>query len=110
MFMCRSFIVYFASFIICFAFNLQERLKQVRNELKKAQSKDIEKKFKEKYYELYVTKAIDKDIKEYGVALEKCLMEFHREKMEHINLIIRYLMLFSTLSLQYKVYFSTRRH
>lgn len=63
---------------------------QLKNELKKTQNKDIEKRYREKFYELYVTKAIDKDIKDYGVALEKCLMEFHREKMEHINLIIRY--------------------
>ncbi|XP_049873545.1 DNA repair protein RAD50 [Pectinophora gossypiella] len=67
----------------------QERLKQLRNELKKSQNKDIEKKFREKFYELQVTKTIDKDIQNYAVALEKCLMEFHREKMEHINLIIR---------------------
>lgn len=69
---------------------LQVRLTQLKNELKKAQNKDIEKKYREKFYELFVTKEIDKDIKDYGVALEKCLMEFHREKMEHINLIIRY--------------------
>lgn len=64
-------------------------LKQSRQELKKVQNKDIEKKFKEKIYELYVTKAIDKDIRDYAIALEKCLMEFHREKMENINLIIK---------------------
>ncbi|XP_026327377.1 DNA repair protein RAD50 isoform X2 [Hyposmocoma kahamanoa] len=68
---------------------LHVRLTQLKNELKKTQNKDIEKKYREKFYELYITKAIDKDIKDYGVALEKCLMEFHREKMEHINLIIR---------------------
>ncbi|KAM3965158.1 DNA repair protein rad50 [Aphomia sociella] len=68
---------------------LQTRLKQIKQELKKLQSKDIERKYREKYYELNVTKAIDSDIKNYSVALEKCLMEFHREKMENINLIIR---------------------
>ncbi|KAJ0176692.1 hypothetical protein K1T71_007871 [Dendrolimus kikuchii] len=76
--------------------NLNGRLKELnlslkhsRVELKKMQNKDIEKKFKEKFYELHVTKAIDKDIRDYAVTLEKCLMEFHREKMEHINLIIK---------------------
>lgn len=68
---------------------LQVTLKHSRLELKKMQNKDIEKKFKEKIYELHVTKAIDKDIRDYAVALEKCLMEFHREKMENINLIIK---------------------
>lgn len=52
-------------------------------------AKDIERKYREKVYELHVTKAIDKDIRDYSVALEKCLMEFHKEKMESINLIIR---------------------
>ncbi|XP_046965547.1 DNA repair protein RAD50 [Vanessa cardui] len=68
---------------------LKERLKQNKLELKKTQNKDIEIKYREKYYELHVTKAVDKDIRDYSVALEKCLMEFHREKMENINLIIR---------------------
>ncbi|KAG6456966.1 hypothetical protein O3G_MSEX010045 [Manduca sexta] len=68
---------------------LKERLKINKAELKKTMNKDIEKKFREKIYELHVTKAIDKDIRDYAVALEKCLMEFHREKMENINLIIR---------------------
>lgn len=68
---------------------LQKHLKTSRNELAKALAKNIEKKYKEKVYEHYVTKAIDKDIKDYAVALEKCLMEFHKEKMENINLIIR---------------------
>lgn len=68
---------------------LKKSLKGFRNELEKSLSKDIEKKFREKMYELHVTKAIDKDIREYAVALNKCLMEFHREKMENINMIIR---------------------
>ncbi|CAH2096295.1 unnamed protein product [Euphydryas editha] len=68
---------------------LKERLKQNKLELKKSQNKDIENKYREKFYELHVIKAIDKDIRDYSVALEKCLMEFHREKMENINLIIR---------------------
>ncbi|CAH0398401.1 unnamed protein product [Chilo suppressalis] len=67
---------------------LQDRLKQCRFELKKT-NKDIENKYREKFYELNATKAIDKDIRDYSVALEKCVMEFHREKMESINLIIR---------------------
>ncbi|CAG9786668.1 unnamed protein product [Diatraea saccharalis] len=67
---------------------LKERLKQCRLELKKT-NKDIENRYREKFYELHVTKAIDKDIRDYAVALEKCVMEFHREKMESINLIIR---------------------
>ncbi|CAH0715635.1 unnamed protein product, partial [Brenthis ino] len=68
---------------------LKERLKQNKQELKKAQNKDVEKNYRQKFYELHVTKAIDKDVRDYSVALEKCLMEFHREKMENINLIIR---------------------
>ncbi|XP_063536306.1 DNA repair protein RAD50-like isoform X2 [Cydia strobilella] len=68
---------------------IKKRLQQNRLELKKAQNKDVEKKYREKFYEMKVTQALDKDIKEYSVALEKCLMEFHREKMENINLIIR---------------------
>ncbi|XP_063825503.1 DNA repair protein RAD50 [Ostrinia nubilalis] len=68
---------------------LKDRLKQCRLELKKTLNKDIENRFREKFYELHVTKAIDKDIKDYSIALEKCVMEFHREKMESINLIIR---------------------
>lgn len=77
---------------MCFLFIIfiyQERLKQSRLELKRTQNKDVEKRFREKFYELHVTKAIDKDIKDYSIALEKCVMEFHREKMESINLIIR---------------------
>lgn len=70
-------------------FSIQKRLQYNRQELKKAQNKDVEKKYREKFYELKVTQLLDKDIKEYSVALEKCLMEFHREKMENINLIIR---------------------
>lgn len=58
-------------------------------ELKKAQNQEVEKKYKEKLYELHVTKAIDADIRDYSIALDKCLMEFHKEKMENINLIIR---------------------
>ncbi|KAI8436710.1 hypothetical protein MSG28_010194 [Choristoneura fumiferana] len=68
---------------------IKKRLQYNRQELKKAQNKDVEKKYREKFYELKVTQLLDKDIKEYSVALEKCLMEFHREKMENINLIIR---------------------
>lgn len=64
-------------------------MRKSRLELKKTLNKDIENRFREKFYELHVTKAIDKDIKDYSVALEKCVMEFHREKMESINLIIR---------------------
>ncbi|XP_053609977.1 DNA repair protein RAD50 [Plodia interpunctella] len=64
-------------------------LKQNKLELKKAEAKNIEKQYKEKFFELHVTRAIDKDIRDYAVALEKSLMEFHREKMENINLIIR---------------------
>lgn len=56
----------------------------------KAMAKNIEKKYREKFYELHATKIIDKDIRDYSVALEKCLMEFHREKMENINIIIRW--------------------
>ncbi|XP_059049684.1 DNA repair protein RAD50 [Achroia grisella] len=67
----------------------QVRLKQIKQEVKKLESKDIERKYKEKYYEFNVTKVLDKDIRDYSVALEKCLMEFHKEKMENINLIIR---------------------
>lgn len=32
---------------------------------------------------------LDKDVKDYLVNLEKCLMEFHKKKMESINLIIK---------------------
>lgn len=53
-------------------------------------SEGIEKQYREKFYDLHVIKAVEKDIKDYSVALEKCLMEFHKEKMENINLIIRY--------------------
>lgn len=67
----------------------QDNLKQNRLELKKAQNKDVETVYRQKFFELHVTKAIDKDVRDYSVALEKCLMEFHREKMENINLIIR---------------------
>ncbi|XP_045773017.1 DNA repair protein RAD50 [Maniola jurtina] len=68
---------------------LKERLKQNKLELKRTQNKDIENRYRQKFYELHVTKAIDKDVRDYSVALEKCLMEFHKEKMENINLIIR---------------------
>ncbi|KAI5644327.1 rad50 zinc hook motif domain-containing protein [Phthorimaea operculella] len=68
---------------------MNDDLKALKKDLQKAQNKDIEKRFREKFYELQVTKAIEKDINNYAVALEKCLMEFHKEKMEHINLIIR---------------------
>ncbi|CAK1580166.1 unnamed protein product [Parnassius mnemosyne] len=67
----------------------KDRLKQCKAELKKAMSEGIEKQYREKYYDLHVMRAVEKDIKDYSVALEKCLMEFHREKMENINLIIR---------------------
>ncbi|KPJ15214.1 DNA repair protein RAD50 [Papilio machaon] len=67
----------------------KERLKQCKMELKKAVNEGIEKQYREKYYDLHVIKALEKDIKDYSVALEKCLMEFHKEKMENINLIIR---------------------
>ncbi|XP_041979213.1 DNA repair protein RAD50 [Aricia agestis] len=68
---------------------LKKTLAANRLELKKTQNKDVEAKYREKFYELHVLKAIDKDVREYSMALEKCLMEFHREKMENINLIIR---------------------
>ncbi|KPI94471.1 DNA repair protein RAD50 [Papilio xuthus] len=67
----------------------KERLKQCKMELKKAVNEGIEKQYREKFYDLHVIKALEKDIKDYSVALEKCLMEFHKEKMENINLIIR---------------------
>ncbi|CAH2048564.1 unnamed protein product, partial [Iphiclides podalirius] len=67
----------------------KDRLKQCKAELRKAMSEGIEKLYREKYYDLHVIKAVEKDIKDYSVALEKCLMEFHKEKMENINLIIR---------------------
>ncbi|XP_061383704.1 DNA repair protein RAD50 [Danaus plexippus] len=68
---------------------LKKVYKQNQLELKKAQNQEVEKKYKEKLYELHVTKAIDADIRDYSIALDKCLMEFHKEKMENINLIIR---------------------
>ncbi|XP_068633110.1 DNA repair protein RAD50-like [Battus philenor] len=67
----------------------KDRLKLCKTELKKAMNEGIEKQYREKYYDLHVIKALEKDIKNYSVALEKCLMEFHKEKMENINLIIR---------------------
>ncbi|XP_047503353.1 DNA repair protein RAD50 [Pieris napi] len=68
---------------------LKERLKQNKADLKRTQNKDLEMRYREKTYELHVTKAIDRDIRDYLVALDRCLLEFHREKMENINLIIR---------------------
>ncbi|XP_026734209.1 DNA repair protein RAD50 [Trichoplusia ni] len=68
---------------------LHEILKKYKMDLKTALGKDTEKKYKEKYYELQVTKMLDKDVKDYSVALEKCLMEYHKKKMESINLIIK---------------------
>ncbi|GBP22396.1 DNA repair protein RAD50 [Eumeta japonica] len=68
---------------------LKKRLKQIEMEVMEPRNKDIDKKYKEKYYDLKVTKALDKDIKDFAVMMDKCLMEFHKEKMENINLIIR---------------------
>ncbi|XP_050682085.1 DNA repair protein RAD50 [Leptidea sinapis] len=68
---------------------LKKTLQQNRAELKRTQYKDLEVNYRQKRYEMTVTKAIDKDIRDYLVALDKCLLEFHKEKMENINLIIR---------------------
>ncbi|PZC79526.1 hypothetical protein B5X24_HaOG216191 [Helicoverpa armigera] len=68
---------------------LQTTLKKNKADLKTALGKDIEKKYREKFYELQVTRMLDKDVKDYSVALEKCLMEYHKKKMESINLIIK---------------------
>ncbi|CAB3221833.1 unnamed protein product [Arctia plantaginis] len=68
---------------------LQLTLKKQKADLKIAQGKDTEKKYREKFYELQITKMLDKDVKEYSVVLQNCLMEYHKKKMESINLIIR---------------------
>ncbi|XP_072949132.1 DNA repair protein RAD50-like [Epargyreus clarus] len=68
---------------------LKEQLKRSKADLNRSLKKNVETKYRQAFYKLHVTKAIDKDIRDYSVALEKCLMEFHREKMENINLIIR---------------------
>ncbi|XP_048478309.1 DNA repair protein RAD50 isoform X2 [Plutella xylostella] len=68
---------------------LKENLKHLKVELLRSQNKNIETKYKEAFYDLEIMKAMDKDIRDYSVALERCVMEFHREKMENINLIIR---------------------
>lgn len=70
-------------------FALQTTLKKQKADLKVAQGKDIEKKYREKFYELQITKMLDKDVKEYSAVLQNCLMEYHKKKMESINLIIR---------------------
>lgn len=49
----------------------------------------IETNYRQKYNELIVARAIKKDVKDYSMALEKCLLEFHKEKMKNINLIVR---------------------
>lgn len=67
----------------------KDRLKQCKQDLQDMIDQGIEKTYKEKYYQLTVTKAISKDIKDYYMALEKCLLEFHKEKMKNINLIVR---------------------
>lgn len=72
-----------------FKFLTQDRLKYSKIELMKSQNKNIEQKYREKFYDLCIMKTMDKDLKDYSVALEKCVMEFHSEKMENINLIIR---------------------
>lgn len=68
---------------------LQNTLKKQRADLKSYQSKDIDKKYREKFYELHVTKMLDKDVKEYSMVLQNCLLEYHKKKMESINIIIR---------------------
>lgn len=67
----------------------KEVLTLIKQDLGRAENKNLEKEFREKFYEYHVTKALDKDIKDYSFAMEKCLMQFHKEKMENINLIIR---------------------
>ncbi|KAF9823097.1 hypothetical protein SFRURICE_018250 [Spodoptera frugiperda] len=68
---------------------LQTTLKKNKTDLKTALAKNTEKKYREKYFELQVTKMLDKDVKDYAAALETCLMEYHKKKMESINLIIK---------------------
>ncbi|KAJ8731456.1 hypothetical protein PYW07_004620 [Mythimna separata] len=68
---------------------LQKTLSKNKSDLKTALAKDTEKKYREKFFELEVTRMLDKDLKDYLVNLEKCLMEFHKKKMEAINLIIK---------------------
>ncbi|CAH0691791.1 unnamed protein product [Spodoptera exigua] len=68
---------------------LQTTLKKNKMDLKTALAKNTDKKYREKYFELQVTKMLDKDVKDYAAALETCLMEYHKKKMESINLIIK---------------------
>lgn len=68
---------------------LEEKLKESKLDLMKSHNKDVGEKYRASYYELEITKALMKDIKDYLVAMDKCLMQYHKEKMENINLIIK---------------------
>ncbi|KAI8436566.1 hypothetical protein MSG28_010093 [Choristoneura fumiferana] len=67
----------------------KERLKQCKQDLQEMEDQGIERNYRQKYNELIVARAVKKDVKDYSMALEKCLLEFHKEKMKNINLIVR---------------------
>ncbi|XP_038209625.1 DNA repair protein RAD50 [Zerene cesonia] len=68
---------------------MKESLKQYRSELKRSASAGVEARHRERACSLHVTRAVDRDARDLLAALDRCLLQFHRDKMENINLIIR---------------------
>lgn len=68
---------------------LSRTLKEFKAELNKPANKNAYKDYKKKYYELTIAEMLQEDMTKYTVALEKSILQFHKDRMKHINKIIR---------------------
>lgn len=68
---------------------VQNQVNNLTKELNQPQYKNCVKNYRKSYYEVEILKKVIHDLAEYRLALERALMQFHSEKMEKINRLIR---------------------
>lgn len=68
---------------------LRARVRSLRAELAQPRYQDAVRTYLRAYYDSVVLRKMVKDLRTYRVALEWALMNFHTEKMEKINLLVK---------------------
>ncbi|KAJ8912852.1 hypothetical protein NQ315_007984 [Exocentrus adspersus] len=66
-----------------------KQLTEIEEELEKRQNKNAYNNYKKQYYELKVEEFAVQDLIKYVTVLERSVLQFHKERMVHINTIIR---------------------
>lgn len=68
---------------------VKNQIKKLENEINEPNYKNSLENYRRAYYEVDTSKQLIKDLGESRISLEWSLMQFHAEKMERINLLIR---------------------